>query len=180
MSEKSSRIIAAWQNASQRSRVCAGMNRSVRGWSEKCFEWSNSVDTALYINIPLPFSFLLFRVFDNYLYACIRIAMSQNHYFVSLCIACRTSGHNISQTTVSLWSSLISSPVFVVSDLSCFILPWQLAIISWPAITHIFFILINVHTNKLNIRCRTVNRTNVGRKNLINMQYWIKSQINYI
>ena len=45
-------IIAVWLNASQRSRVDVGMNRSA---IVKRFKRSNGLDTALYKNIPLPF-----------------------------------------------------------------------------------------------------------------------------
>ena len=41
-------VIAAWRNASQRSRVGVGMNRSARGLSVKRFERSNKLDSALY------------------------------------------------------------------------------------------------------------------------------------
>ena len=37
MSESFSRVIAAWPNASQRSRVCVGMNRSALGQRVKLF-----------------------------------------------------------------------------------------------------------------------------------------------
>ena len=47
-------VIAAWLNASQRSRDGVGMNRSARGFSVKHFEQSQGLDTAFYKNVPLP------------------------------------------------------------------------------------------------------------------------------
>ena len=41
-----------WLNASQRSGVAVGMNRSARGGSLERFEQSKGLDTALYKNIP--------------------------------------------------------------------------------------------------------------------------------
>ena len=41
-------VIAVWLNASQRSLVGVGMNRSGRRRSVKCFERSNGLDTSLY------------------------------------------------------------------------------------------------------------------------------------
>ena len=47
-------VAAAWLNASQRSRVDAGMNRYARGQSLKRFERSNGLDTMRYKKcIPL-------------------------------------------------------------------------------------------------------------------------------
>ena len=41
-------LIQVWLNASQRSRVGTGMNRSAMGGKVKGFERSNELDTALY------------------------------------------------------------------------------------------------------------------------------------
>ena len=60
--------IAAWLNTSQRSWYGLGMNRSARVWSVKRFEQSYGPDTALYKNIPLPFTFL-------YMYECMYVCM---------------------------------------------------------------------------------------------------------
>ena len=46
-------VIAAWLNASRRTNVGVGMNRSVRGASVKHFERSIGLDTALYKNTPV-------------------------------------------------------------------------------------------------------------------------------
>ena len=57
-------VIAVRLNASQRSRVGVGMNRSTRGQIVKCFVRSNGLDTTLYINIPLSsFSFFMMSFF---------------------------------------------------------------------------------------------------------------------
>ena len=44
--------IAAWMNASQRSQVSVGMNRSARGVKCKALRACNGLGTALYKNIP--------------------------------------------------------------------------------------------------------------------------------
>ena len=44
-------------NATQRSQVGVGITRSARRYSVKLFERSNGLDTSLYKNIPLPFTF---------------------------------------------------------------------------------------------------------------------------
>ena len=46
-------VIAEWLNASQRSQVGIGLNRSARGRSVKCFEKSQGQDTYHNKNIPL-------------------------------------------------------------------------------------------------------------------------------
>ena len=54
--------IVVWLNASQRSQVGVGINKSAQRCSVKRFERSNRLDTVLYKIIPTPFIVLLYCI----------------------------------------------------------------------------------------------------------------------
>ena len=58
-------VIAAWLNASKRSRDGIGMNRSDRGLSVKHVEQSKGLDTALYKNVPFLSSSLVKKLLND-------------------------------------------------------------------------------------------------------------------
>ena len=59
-------VIAAWSNASQRSWVGVGMNRSAGRWRVKRFERSNGLDTALYEDTPFAtFNYFFERTYHE-------------------------------------------------------------------------------------------------------------------
>ena len=82
-------VIAAWLNASQRSRNGVVMNRSARGWSAKRFEQSQGLDTALYKNVPLPFILnsnascfgYVWHGFPGLLCLCFDCKVTSSHHF---------------------------------------------------------------------------------------------------